>query len=204
MRVQLVVNQTRVRTDTELGAWMSGLVSRHYGVALDELGHVEHDDTVWLTVRRNKPLLVDSPASKSARNIERIARRVLALATSKAERPRPCPIPVDEPTLYSVIGVTRSASDEEIFAGIDLLAASEGILTEPAGGTTIAVLKKLAESGELDPDAVVVAIITGNGLKTLDEHPPKPWPSMVECDSESMLSVLSDFQHEEADQPLPV
>ena len=114
MRVQLVVNQTRVRTDTELGAWMSGLVSRHYGVALDELGHVEHDDTVWLTVRRNKPLLVDSPASKSARNIERIARRVLALATSKTERPPPWPIPTDEPTLYSVIGVTRSASDEEI------------------------------------------------------------------------------------------
>ncbi len=114
MRVQLVVNQTRVRTDTELGAWMSGLVSRHYGVALDELGHVEHDDTVWLTVRRNKPLLVDSPASKSARNIERIARRVLALATSKAERTPPSPIPTEEPTLYSVIGVTRSASDEEI------------------------------------------------------------------------------------------
>ncbi len=114
MRVQLVVNQTRVRTDTELGAWMSGLVSRHYGVALDELGHVEHDDTVWLTVRRNKPLLVDSPASKSARNIERIARRVLALATSKAERLPPPPIPTEEPTLYSVIGVTRSASDEEI------------------------------------------------------------------------------------------
>jgi flagellar biosynthesis protein FlhG len=114
MRVQLVVNQTRVRTDTELGAWMSGLVSRHYGVALDELGHVEHDDTVWLTVRRNKPLLVDSPASKSARNIERIARRVLALTTAKAERPAPVAVPVDEPTLYSVLGVTRSASDEEI------------------------------------------------------------------------------------------
>jgi flagellar biosynthesis protein FlhG len=114
MRVQLVVNQTRVRTDTELGAWMSGLVSRHYGVALDELGHVEHDDTVWLTVRRNKPLLIDSPASKSARNIERIARRVVALAASKADRPPPPPIPTEEPTLYSVIGVTRSASDEEI------------------------------------------------------------------------------------------
>ena len=87
MRMQLVVNQTRVRTDAELGAWMSGLVSRHYGVALDELGHIEHDDTVWLTVRRNKPLLVDSPTSKSARNIERIARRVLALAARRpAER----------------------------------------------------------------------------------------------------------------------
>jgi threonine synthase len=102
-------------------------------------------------------------------------------------------------------GSAASASDEEIFAGIDLLARTEGILTEPAGGTTVAVLSKLADAGELDPDAVVVAIITGNGLKTLDEHPEKSWPSMVECDSESMLSVLSDFQHEQAaeGQPLP-
>jgi flagellar biosynthesis protein FlhG len=117
LRIQLVVNQTRVRQDSELGAWMSGLVSRHYGVALDELGHIEHDDTVWLTVRRNKPLLVDSPTSKSARNVERIARRVLALATAKtAERTTPIPArdATDEPTLYAVLGVTRSASDEEI------------------------------------------------------------------------------------------
>jgi flagellar biosynthesis protein FlhG len=118
MRVELVVNQTRVRTDTELGAWMSALVSRHYGVALDELGHVEHDDTVWLTVRRNKPLLVDSPTSKSARNVERIARRVLALATAKAAEGAAATgealVPTDEPTLYAVLGITRSANDEEI------------------------------------------------------------------------------------------
>ena len=116
LRVQLVVNQTRVRTDIELGAWMSGLISRHYGIALDELGHVEHDDTVWLTVRRNKPLLVDSPASKSARNIERIARRVVALAATKVADPGDDlpPIPTEEPTLYAVLGLTRSASDEEI------------------------------------------------------------------------------------------
>jgi flagellar biosynthesis protein FlhG len=116
MRVQLVVNQTRVRTDVELGSWMSGLISRHYGVALDELGHIEHDDTVWLTVRRNKPLLVDSPTSKSARNIERIARRVVALAATKAPEATdaPPPVPTEEPTLYAVLGLTRSASDEEI------------------------------------------------------------------------------------------
>ncbi len=114
MHTQLIVNQTRVRTDLELGAWMSGLVSRHFGIALDELGHVEHDDTVWLTVRRNKPLLVDSPASKSARNIERVARRVLAFTASKSERGPLPPVPMDDPTLYSVLGVTRSASDEEI------------------------------------------------------------------------------------------
>jgi flagellar biosynthesis protein FlhG len=115
VRVQLVVNQTRVRNDAELGGWMSGLASRHYGVVLDELGHIEQDDTVWLTVRRNKPLLVDSPTSKSARNVERIARRVLALATTKApERAQSLPVPAGDPTLYSVLGVTRSASDEEI------------------------------------------------------------------------------------------
>jgi flagellar biosynthesis protein FlhG len=115
MRLQLVVNQTRVRADAELGAWMSGLVSRHYGVALDELGHIEHDDTVWLTVRRNRPLLVDSPTCKSARNVERIARRVIALATGKAEEGGATqPVPTDEATLYAILGVTRSANDEEV------------------------------------------------------------------------------------------
>jgi flagellar biosynthesis protein FlhG len=114
-RMQLVVNQTRLRPDSELGSWMSGLVSRHYGTRLDELGHIEHDDTVWLAVRRNRPLLVDSPASKSARNVERIARRVLALAMTRSAEPEPpSPIPSDEPTLYAVLGVTRTASDEEI------------------------------------------------------------------------------------------
>ena len=116
LRVQLVVNQTRVRTDLELGAWMSGLVARHYGVALDELGHIEHDDTVWLTVRRNKPLLVDSPTCKSARNLERIARRVLALAAAQAGRSGrgPAADPDRGADALRRARLTRSASDEEI------------------------------------------------------------------------------------------
>jgi threonine synthase len=93
-------------------------------------------------------------------------------------------------------GTAGSANDEEIFAGIDLLAATEGLLTEPAGGTTIAVLEKLAAAGTLDPEEVVVAVITGNGLKTLYDHPRKPWPSMVACDPQSMGSILEGFQHE--------
>jgi flagellar biosynthesis protein FlhG len=115
MRVCLVVNQTRVRTDLELGSWMSELSERHYGLKLDELGHIEHDDTVWLAVRRNKPLLVDGPASKAARNVERIARRVVALAAARPDRTStPPPLPFETPTLYAVLGVTRSANDEEI------------------------------------------------------------------------------------------
>lgn len=93
-------------------------------------------------------------------------------------------------------GTAGAVSDKEIFAGIDLLAATEGILTEPAGGTTVAVVKKLAAEGRLHPDETVVAIITGNGLKTLYEHPSKPWPDKVPCDMETMRSVLEGFQHE--------
>jgi flagellar biosynthesis protein FlhG len=115
MRLHLVVNQTRVRADQDLGHQMCDLSTRHFGVALDELGHVEHDDSVWLAVRRNRPLLIDSPASKAARNVERIARRVLALATSRATPGViPSAIPIDRPTLYDVLGVSRSANDEEV------------------------------------------------------------------------------------------
>jgi threonine synthase len=91
-------------------------------------------------------------------------------------------------------GTALAVPDHEIFAGIDLLAATEGLLTEPAGGTTISVLRRLAAEGRFEPDEVVVAVITGNGLKTLDDHPAKPWPSMIPCNAEAMLSVLSDFQ----------
>ncbi|HEX5310037.1 MAG TPA: threonine synthase [Solirubrobacteraceae bacterium] len=97
-------------------------------------------------------------------------------------------------------GSAGQASDEEIFAGVDLLARTEGILTEPAGGTTIAVLRQLVQRGEIDPDATVVAIITGNGLKTLEDHPEKGWPQ-ADCDAEAMLSVLRDFQSEGAAVP---
>jgi threonine synthase len=93
-------------------------------------------------------------------------------------------------------GTAGYVSDPEIFAGIDLLAATEGLLTEPAGGTTVAVLEKLAAAGSFDPDDTVVAIITGNGLKTLDDHPDKPWPAKVDCELEAMRTALTALQAE--------
>ena len=52
--------------------------------------------------------------------------------------------------------------------GIRLLARTEGVFAETAGGVTVATARKLVESGELDPDAETVLLITGDGLKTLD------------------------------------
>ena len=65
-------------------------------------------------------------------------------------------------------GSVDAVSDEEILAGIALLAQTTGIFTETAGGVTTAVLSKLAARGEIDPDERVVLVITGDGLKTLD------------------------------------
>jgi threonine synthase len=65
-------------------------------------------------------------------------------------------------------GSIDSVTDDEIRAGIKLLAQTTGIFTETAGGVTVAVLRKLAERGDIDRSERVVAYITGEGLKTLD------------------------------------
>jgi threonine synthase len=63
-------------------------------------------------------------------------------------------------------GNIELVNDAEIIEGMKLLAETEGIFTETAGGTTIAVLKKLVEAGKIDPEETTVVYITGNGLKT--------------------------------------
>ncbi len=65
-------------------------------------------------------------------------------------------------------GSIDSVTDDEIRAGIKLLAETTGVFTETAGGVTVATLAKLAERGEISRDERVVVYITGEGLKTLD------------------------------------
>jgi threonine synthase len=65
-------------------------------------------------------------------------------------------------------GWGEMVTDEEILDGINLLADTEGIFTEPAGGTTLAVTRKLVAQGRIPADESIVVCITGNGYKTAD------------------------------------
>ena len=67
-------------------------------------------------------------------------------------------------------GTVDMVNDDEIRAGIRLLAETTGIFTETAGGVTVGVLKKLADRGDLVAGEKVVVYITGEGLKTLDAN----------------------------------
>jgi threonine synthase len=76
--------------------------------------------------------------------------------------------------VYAIEAVRRTggwmdyADDDEIRAGIQLLARTTGVFAETAGGTTVAVLEKLVASGKLDPERETVVFNTGEGLKTID------------------------------------
>jgi threonine synthase len=74
-------------------------------------------------------------------------------------------------------GAVGAVTDDEIVEGIRLLARTEGIFAETAGGVTIATLAKLAAAGTIKHDERVVAFVTGNGLKTLDAVAPACRPT---------------------------
>src|SRR3989475_11570474 len=65
-------------------------------------------------------------------------------------------------------GIAEEATDDEIIDGILMLAKTEGVFTEPAGGVAIAVLQKMVEEGKIEKDEKVVCYITGNGLKATE------------------------------------
>jgi threonine synthase len=68
-------------------------------------------------------------------------------------------------------GTVESVTEEEIVESIELLAGTEGIFAETAGGVTIGVLRKLARAGRWKGDETVVAYVTGHGFKTIEVIP---------------------------------
>ncbi|MEU4549724.1 threonine synthase [Nonomuraea dietziae] len=80
--------------------------------------------------------------------------------------------PADGPYVLDIArrtgGAVEDVTDAEVVSAIKLLASTEGIFAETAGGVTVGVLKKLVETGRLDPSLTTVVLNTGDGLKTLD------------------------------------
>ena len=65
-------------------------------------------------------------------------------------------------------GIAQESNNKETLDAILLLARTEGIFTEPAGGVSVAVLKKMVEDGQIDKDETTVCYVTGNGLKATE------------------------------------
>jgi len=82
-------------------------------------------------------------------------------------------------------------TEDEIREGITLLAETEGVFTETAGGVTIANLRRMCEQGIVKPDEETVAYITGNGYKTIEAFEGRVEPTFhVPPDLDTFLGVL--------------
>jgi threonine synthase len=105
--------------------------------------------------------------------------------------------PADGPYVLDTVrrtgGAVAHVSDEEVVEGIRLLARTEGVFAETAGGVTVATAKKLIEAGQIDPNAETVLLITGDGLKTLDAVAGQIGPSAtVPATSKAVREVLTE------------
>ena len=94
-------------------------------------------------------------------------------------------------TVAETGGSAVIAPEHEIVEAIQLLAETEGIFTETAGGVVISALRKIARDGIIDPEEVVVAFITGNGLKTQEALDGIVDPIRTEPDYEAFQTALA-------------
>jgi threonine synthase len=110
--------------------------------------------------------------------------------------------PADGPYVLDVVrrtgGAVAAVSDGELVSAIRLLAATEGIFGETAGGVTLAVLRRLLAEGLLDPAAETVIINSGDGLKTLDAV------SVAGGPGSAIRPTLAAFEAFESNPPEPL
>ncbi len=108
----VVLNQSRLRADLELGEAIRTASRRRLGISVDYLGHIDYDDTVWSSVRLRRLLLIETPGTKSAKSIEKIARRLLAIESGKVRRRAQRAVPPE--SHHDLLEVERGATDEEV------------------------------------------------------------------------------------------
>jgi len=88
-------------------------------------------------------------------------------------------------------GLAEESNNKEILDAILLLAKMEGIFTEPAGGVSVAVLKKLVEDGKIDKNDTTICYVTGNGLKATESiMEVLPKPKVMQADVAKISAVV--------------
>ena len=88
-------------------------------------------------------------------------------------------------------GIAQESNNKETLDAILLLAKTEGIFTEPAGGVSVAVLKKMVEDGKIDKDETTVCYVTGNGLKATESiMDVLPRPEVMQPDIAKISAVV--------------
>ena len=88
-------------------------------------------------------------------------------------------------------GLAEESNNKEILDAILLLARTEGIFTEPAGGVSVAVLKKLDDDGKIDKNENIICYVTGNGLKATESIMEiLPMPEVMQADISKISAVV--------------
>ncbi len=105
-------------------------------------------------------------------------------------------------TVHRTGGAIEDVTDAEVVDGIRLLARTEGIFAETAGGVTVACAKKLVQCGRMDPDAETVLFITGDGLKTLEAVGDLGPRAIVAPDTKAVREALGGLITQHSPPPL--
>ena len=74
---KLIINQVRTQADIDIGFSMKIICRKYFGINLDYIGYLEYDATVWQSVKKRRPLLMEFPNSGLVANFDRIVHRLL-------------------------------------------------------------------------------------------------------------------------------
>ncbi len=89
-KISLIVNQVRVKSESDIGKSVQMVCERYFGMAVDYLGYMPYDNAVWQSIRRRVPFLIDAPNSTAVTHLENILRNLLRTS-----------VPVDSPRAAS-------------------------------------------------------------------------------------------------------
>lgn len=111
MRAAVILNCVRSKSDMDVARGIATAAGRRLGIPLKNLGHIDYDDAVWVSLRRRRALLVEHPEARASKCIEKVTRRLLA---GQAEPGAVGFEPGRGESYYQLLEIEPTASDEDI------------------------------------------------------------------------------------------